>query len=151
MDVEKMQNMSEDDVIDALLGVGDIPTKTVVMERFGIPVKLQALTGKQVSQIRKDNTHKVKIKGTKLEEDKLDSENFNVGLIEKATISPKWSNEKLLDKFRASDGKEVMKRLLLAGELDSLADQVLDLSGYNDGVEEIEDIKNSSSPDTDLT
>ncbi len=142
--------MNEEDVIDILLGQNDLPTRTVVIQRVGIPVKIKALTGKQISKIRKDNTHKQKIRGTKLEEDKFDDENFNAELIEKATLSPKWNNEKLRDKLKVSDGKEVIKRLLLAGEMDSLIEQIFDLSGYNDGAEDIEDIKNSLSPDTDL-
>ncbi|MCH4199277.1 MAG: hypothetical protein LKF87_03780 [Clostridium tyrobutyricum] len=143
MDIEKIENMNEDDVIETLLGANKIPERTVVIQRIGIPVKLKALTGKQISKIRKDNTHAEKIKGTKLEKNVFDDENFNVELIEKATISPNWNNPKLKDSVKASNGKEVIKRKLLAGELDNLVDQVLDLSGYNDEAEDIEDLKNS--------
>lgn len=147
MDIEKMKKMNEDDVIEALLGVNEVPTRTVVIPRFGIPVKLKALNGKQISKIRKDNTHSEKIKGSKLEKDVFDDENFNAEIIERATISPKWNNDKLRDKFKASNGKEVIKRLLLAGEMDNLIDKIFDLSGYNDEAEEIDDIKNLSSLD----
>ena len=150
MNTERIENMSDDEAIETLLGVGKLPTKTVVIPRLGIPVKIQALTGKQIIQIRKNNTRKVKIEGTRLKEDKLDDDNFNAGIIERATLSPKWNDPKLLDKFKSSSGKDVIKRLLLAGEMDSLEEQIFDLSGYNDGIEDIEDIKNSSSPDTDL-
>lgn len=149
MDIEKMQNMSEDDVIDALLGEIEIPTRTVVIQRLGIPIKLKALTGKQISKIRKDNTHSEKVKGTKLQKDVFDDENFNAEIIEKATVSPNWNNEKLKAALKVSNGKEVIKRRLLAGEMDNLIEQVFDLSGYNDEAEDIEEIKNSLEPDTD--
>ncbi|EDK33894.1 phage tail assembly chaperone [Clostridium kluyveri] len=149
MDIEKMQNMSEDDVIDALLGEIEVPTRTVVIQRLGIPIKLKALTGKQISKIRKDNTHSEKVKGSKLEKDVFDDENFNAEIIEKATVSPNWNNEKLKAALNVSNGKEVIKRRLLAGEMDNLIEQVFDLSGYNDEAEDIEEIKNSLEPDTD--
>lgn len=149
MNIEKIQNMSEDDVIDALLGEIEVPTRTVVIQRLGIPIKLKALTGKQISKIRKDNTHSEKVKGSKLEKDVFDDENFNAEIIEKATVSPNWNNEKLKAALKVSNGKEVIKRRLLAGEMDNLIEQVFDLSGYNDEAEDIEEIKNSLEPDTD--
>jgi hypothetical protein len=149
MDIEKIKKMGEEDVIEALLGQMEVPTKTVVISRLGIPIKLKALTGKQISKIRKDNTHSEKIKGSKFEKDVFDDENFNAEIIEKATVSPNWNNEKLKSALKVSNGKEVIKRRLLAGEMDNLIEQIFDLSGYNDGAEDIEDIKNSLSPDTD--
>lgn len=149
MDIEKMKNMNEDDVIDVLLGEIEIPTRTVVIQRLGIPIKLKALTGKQISKIRKDNTRSEKVKGTKLQKDVFDDENFNAEIIEKATVSPNWNNEKLKAALNVSNGKEVIKRRLLAGEMDNLIEQVFDLSGYNDEAEDIEEIKNSLEPDTD--
>ncbi|BAH06770.1 phage tail assembly chaperone [Clostridium kluyveri] len=150
MDIEKMQNMSEDDIIDALLGEIEVPTRTVVIQRLGIPIKLKALTGKQISKIRKDNTHSEKVKGSKLEKDVFDDENFNADIIEKATVSPNWNNEKLKAALSVSNGKEVIKRRLLAGEMDDLINKIFDLSGYNDEAEDIEDIKNSSGLDTNF-
>lgn len=143
MDIEKIKKMGEEDVIEALLGQTEVPTKTVVIPRLGIPIKLKALTGKQISKIRKDNTHSEKMKGSKLEKDVFDDENFNAEIIEKATVSPNWNNPKLKDALKVSNGKEVIKRRLLAGEMDNLIEQIFDLSGYNDEAEEIDEIKNS--------
>lgn len=143
------ENMTDDQVIEKLLGAEDIPTKTVGIERLGIPIKLKALTAKQVYKLRELCT--ITEKTRRGETTKLDEEAFNVGLIVKATVSPNWGDSKLLEKLSASSGTEVVKRLLLAGELDSLGDAVLDLSGYNTDLEEdLEKIKNSSKPDTDL-
>lgn len=143
MDIEKIKKMGEEDVIEALLGQTEVPTKTVVIPRLGIPIKLKALTGKQISKIRKDNTHSEKIKGSKLEKDVFDDENFNAEIIEKATVSPNWNNPKLKDALKVSNSKEVIKRRLLAGEMDNLIEKIFDLSGYNDEAEEIDEIKNS--------
>lgn len=147
MNIEKIEKMNEEDVIGALLEENEVPTRTVVIPRIGIPVKLKALTGKQINKIRKDNTHSEKIKGTKLEKDVFDDENFNAEIIEKATVSPNWNNPKLKDSLKVSNGREYIKRKLLAGEMDNLIEKIFDLSGYNDETEDIEAIKNSSRPD----
>lgn len=149
MNIEKIEKMNEEDVIGALLEENEVPTRTVVIPRIGIPVKLKALTGKQINKIRKDNTHSEKIKGTKLEKDVFDDENFNAEIIEKATVSPNWNNPKLKDSLKVSNGREYIKRKLLAGEMDNLIEKIFDLSGYNDETEDIEAIKNSSRPDTE--
>lgn len=149
MNIEKIEKMSEEDVIKALLGETELPTKTVVINRLGIPIKLKALTGKQISKIRKDNTHSEKIKGSKMEKEVFDDENFNAEIIEKATVTPDWNNRKLKTALKVSNGKEVIKRRLLAGEMDNLIEQIFDLSGYNDEAEDIEDIKNSLGQNTD--
>lgn len=143
------KEMSDEQVMDKLLNVDtdNVPTKTVGIKRLEIPIKLKALTAKQVFKLRELCT--VPVKNRFGETKQLDNEAFNVGLIVKATVSPNWGDEKLLEKFKASSGSEVVKRLFLSGELDSLGDEVLDLSGYNTELEDINDIKNSSEPDTE--
>ncbi|WP_446897426.1 phage tail assembly chaperone [Clostridium sp. LBM24168] len=144
----ELDNMSEDQIIEKLLNTQKVPTKTVFIERLGIPVKLKALTAKQVSRFRDECTYVEKIRGNEIT--KFDNDKFNVGLIVKSTVSPDWGNSKLLAALHVSDAEEVLQRKLLAGELTVLGDEVLDLSGYNDGFKDVEKIKNSSSPDTNL-
>ena len=72
----------------------------------------------------------------------LNDEEFNAAIIEAATVSPNWGDKKLLSTFRLSSGREVIKRKLLAGEMMALADKVMELSGFDDELEEIENIKN---------
>jgi len=71
--------------------------------------------------------------------ERLEEELFNVSLIAASTPTPNWGDAKLLAKYEASGPEEVIKRLLLAGELSALGDVVLDLSGFNT---ELEDVKN---------
>ncbi|RMD04905.1 hypothetical protein D9O40_00715 [Clostridium autoethanogenum] len=143
-----LESMTDDEIIEKLLCENELPTKTVFMKRLEIPVKLKALTAKQVSKLRDQCTSTDKVKGREIR--KFDNDAFNMGLIVKATVSPNWNSSKLLNGLKVSSGEEVIKRKLLAGELDSLGDEVLDLSGFNDELKDIETIKNSSSPDTNL-
>ena len=67
----------------------------------------------------------------------LDEEQFNSALIAAATVKPNWGDAKLTAKYRASSPEEVIKRLLLAGEIAQLGDLVLELSEFNTELEEV--------------
>ncbi|MBO9606604.1 MAG: hypothetical protein J7639_11665 [Paenibacillaceae bacterium] len=132
-----MQAMTEEQALQRLLDADTLPERTVLLERFGVAVKLRGLTGKQVYGIRERCTERREKRGQTTE--RLDEEQFNTALIGAATVSPNWGDAKLLAKYNASGAEEVIKRLLLAGELSALGDVVLDLSGFNT---ELQDIKN---------
>lgn len=127
--------LNENEILDRLLSIDKVPEKTVALSRIGIPVTLKGLTGKQIYALRERCTHRHKERGREVE--KLDEEAFNVGLIAMATLKPNWGDPQLLSKFQVSGPEEVIKRLLLAGELASLGDVVLDLSGFNIELSEI--------------
>jgi len=131
------ENLTDEQVLQRLLDADTLPERTVRLERMDIPVKLRGLTGKQVFSIRERCTERKERRGQTIE--KLDEELFNVSLIAASTLSPNWGNSQLLSKFSASGPEEVIKRILLAGELSALGDVVLDLSGFNT---ELEDVKN---------
>ncbi|MBN2981958.1 MULTISPECIES: phage tail assembly chaperone [Cohnella] len=133
----ELEQMTEEQVLQRLLDADKVPERTVLLERLGIPVKLRGLTGKQVFGIRERCTERKEKRGQTIE--RLDEELFNVSLIAASTASPGWGNPQLLAKFQASSAEEVIKRILLAGELSALGDVVLDLSGFNT---ELEDVKN---------
>lgn len=131
------ESMNEEQILQRLLEADTVPEKTVKLERLGIPVTLRGLTGKQVFSIRERCTERKERKGRVTE--RLDEEQFNTALVAAATVLPNWGNSKLLAKYSASGPEEVIKRILLAGELSALGDVVLDLSGFNT---DLEDVKN---------
>ena len=134
------KDMSEEDIIAALLNsnADDKPPMIVPLKRLGIPVTLKALTGKQVFRVRERNTRTVE-RRNKIEK-VLDTEGFNMGLIMASTVKPNWGAPELLNKFRASSGEEVLKRILLGGEISLLGDVVLEISGYNVGIDDIKNL-----------
>lgn len=138
---EKILDMKEKDILAKLMGTYEVPTATVILDRLGqIPVTLKGLTEKEISKIRKDCTYQRKFKG-KIE-DKFDGNEFDAGLIIAATTNFDWNNKDLLDSAKTSDGKQFIRKKLLAGEISSLTDKILELSGFNSDLEEAEDIKN---------
>ncbi len=131
-------NLTEEQTLQRLLDADAVPERTIRLQRLGVSVKLRGLTGREVYSLRERCTERTTKRGQVVE--RLDEETFNVGLIAAATVSPNWADQRLLAKYRASGPEEVLKRLLLAGELSALGDAVLDLSGFNT---ELEDVKNS--------
>jgi hypothetical protein len=130
--------MSEEQILQRLLEADRLPERTVTIPRLGIPIILRGLTGKQVFGIRERCTERRERKGQVTE--RIDEEQLNTALIATATVSPHWGDPKLLSKFQASSAEEVIKRILLAGELASLGEAILDLSGFG---ATLEDVKNS--------
>lgn len=132
---DSTERMSEEQVLQRLLAADTVPERTVTIPRLGIPVTLRGLTGKQVFSLRERCTERSTRRGQVIE--RVDEEEFNTALVAAATVAPNWGDQKLLAKYRASGPEEVIKRLLLAGELAALGDAVLDLSGFNTELEEL--------------
>lgn len=139
MDTDKEKSVSEltdEEILQKMLDVEAVPERTVLLKRIGIPVTMRGLTGKQVNSIRERCTTTTKDKRGRTSRE-LDEEAFFSGLITVATLKPNWGDSKMLAKYRASGPEEVVKRLLLAGEINQLGDLVLELSEYNTELEEV--------------
>lgn len=137
------ENMDNEDIIACLLSADadEKPTRVIPIKRENglcFPVTLKAITGKQLYRIRSRNTRSINTKNGNV--DKLDTEGFNIGLITAATVAPNWGDPRLLKKYRASSGDEVLKRILLAGEISLLGDAVLDISGFNITLDDIKNL-----------
>ncbi|HBG4654906.1 TPA: hypothetical protein KQE53_004155, partial [Clostridioides difficile] len=74
-------------------------------------------------------------------EEKLNDDEFTLALIEKGTVKPNFSNQKLLNAMKVTNAREFIKRKFLAGELSKISDQILELSGFYDEISD-DDIKN---------
>lgn len=136
---EPVSEMTEQDVLEKLLNVDTVPTKTVLLKRIGVPVTLKGLTNKRVSNIKKECTEIVKRRGKQSKE--INEEDFEASLIAASTVKPDWGNPQLMEKYNASRPIEVIKKILLAGEMSLLSDMVLELSGFDDELEVIDTVK----------
>lgn len=140
MTEQEVLEMSEDEIINKLLEPTEVPERTYMIDRLGIPVTLKGLSEREIQRIRRECTVERKHRGQRTKE--LNEEEFNAALIEAATVSPNWGDKRLLSSLKLSSGREVIKRRLLAGEMMALADKVMELSGFDDELEEIDNIKN---------
>lgn len=132
--------MKEEDILAKLMEKHEVPTAIIQIPRLGIQIELKGLTEKEISNIREECTDRRKIKGRT--ESKVNNADFDAGLIVVATTNFDWNNPKLIATKNASDGKSYIRRQLLPGEISFLTNKILELSGFNDELEEKEDIKN---------
>lgn len=136
--------MQEQSILNVLMGECEVPTKNYTIKRLGIQIDLKGLTDKELKALRKECMMKPKKVNGKWEE-KINGDDYDAAIIAAATTNFDWNNPKLVEKLEVSDGKKVVLKRLLPGERTFLVNKVLELSGYNDDIEEIEedDIKNS--------
>lgn len=137
---DELAEMTEEDIINKLLEPTDVPERTYAIDRLGIQVTLKGLSEREIQRLRKECTKEIRLRGGKRIKE-LDDTEFNAALIEKATIKPNWSDKRLLSANNLSSGREFIRRKLLAGELLALGDKVMELSGFDEELEEVE-IKN---------
>lgn len=135
---EELVEMTEDEIISKLMVPTDVPERTYAIERLGIQVTLKGLSEREIQRIRKECTIERKNRGTRIKE--LQEEEFNAALIEAATVKPNWGDKRLLSSLNLSSGREVIKRKLLGGEMTALGDRVMELSGYDDELEEVKNL-----------
>jgi len=135
MSDEKQVINNEEEVLRKLIQAkNEIPKKKVFLKRLGVEITLRALKSTEIFYARERST--IRLKNG---QEKFDNEKFYCLVVAQAIESPNLKDKKLLEAYNAITPEEVVKELFLSGELIQLADIVLDISGYN---EEIEDIKN---------
>lgn len=141
------EQLNEQQILDSLFETAtNLPEETVFIKRLDMRVVLQGLTTSKVDAIRERCMIRKTVKGQTTE--KVDTEQFNAALIKESTKSLDvkglnlngWGDDRLTSRLKLSGGEEVIRRMLLAGELDAVGDKVLEISGF--GVD-IEDVKNS--------
>lgn len=129
------------DALQALLGAKPAAeiTEKVKIKRLGTEFTIKALTGEDIDKIRDQATYPVK--NGKKTELKVNEEEVARLLIVKATIDPNFASKEALAHFGATDAGECVQKALLAGEIATLQNEILMLSGFDDE-EEIEEAKN---------
>lgn len=119
------------------------PTQEFEVERLSkllgekVIFKCQALDGETYADIQRkaiDLTKKGNIRDVQLFE-------MKVMTCVEGIIEPNLKDKRLLDHFKAPTPKELIKKMLLPGEIDDLYNLISKLSGYEIDDEE-EDIKN---------
>ena len=133
-----MAELSNQDILKALLDADSDVRKKVPMKRFGIDFEIKALTPEEAQKIQQRSTRLVG-KGKK----QLDEDMFNYLTIVKACIVPNWEDEKLLEALGKFDPIDAVKEKLLFGEVAYLLQEIAALNGFDQSDEEqIEEIKN---------
>ena len=143
--------MNEEAILDKLFAASDdenTPKRTVTIKRIGLSFALKGLKEDKLEKLQKQYTITERVRGE--EKEKLDRQRYNRAVIAEATVAigddenVRWDHPELTSKYKASGAEQVIKRVLLAGEILQLADVVLELSGFYDEAIEVEQVKNLS-------
>lgn len=126
--------------LEQFLSLPDIDSLTkeiVVSERIG-KVTIKAMNTDEY----KDCMNKCKSKTTKKGTD-FDIAKFNLLVTTSQTVKPDFNNAEFLHKTNCASGTEFVRKKLLVGEIATIANEVLKLSGFDSDInEDVEEAKN---------
>lgn len=123
--------------LDALLGATLDLTKEVYIKRVGAHFTVKALSNEDFREIGQRSTVPDG-KGGK----KTDNEVFNQLVVAKGCVDPNFNDKALKEHYGATDEADCVIKALSPGEFAKLLQAVLDLSGFGNEEELIEEAKN---------
>ena len=145
---ETVETKEAVNVLDLLLGsdVGEIklPTKQMEITRlsgvFGAPfvITVSALSPDRYEEVQ-DMAVSVKGKDADIEISLLQVLVVMEGVVD-PNGKPMFKNKDLMAKFKASTPKELVRKLLLSGEIANIYGEIASLSGFGEGA--VKEVKN---------
>lgn len=104
------------------------------------PVTIKVLTGEQYNsfqQICIENP-------TSRKKRRFNTRKFNELVVTNCLVDPNLKDPEMIKAANVLDTSALLYKCFLAGEINTIADAILELSGFNDDVEdEVEEVKNS--------
>lgn len=114
--------------------VAQMETEIYVNDRLGT-FKVKPLAGAKNEELRKRSLEKDG-KTTNINK-------FQVLLIAEQTVEPELSNAEFLAKTGCQTAREFIERKFLSGEISTIANKILEISGFNTDInEKVEEAKN---------
>lgn len=124
--------------------VDDVTDEVVISERFKdnegklLKFRIKAMTNRDFDDLRRRCTE-IK-KGRKVE---FDSQKFNLAVIVNHTLVPDFKDAASIQKLGCRTPEEYLNKVLLAGEVANLANEIQKLSGFDVDLEAlVEEAKN---------
>jgi hypothetical protein len=128
------------DALQALLGAELNIETSVTLKRLGVDLVFKAIDGKTLAKLQEQATH-YSGKGAKRQA-QLDEQKFGSSLIAASSKSLNFGDAKLLEKYEASDAGDCVQKALLAGEIAKITQAVMEISGFTDMDDQVDEIKN---------
>lgn len=111
-----------------------------------VPWTLRPVTADEEANIRKMCTERHTDKRTGVIQEIMDDQNYTVGLTAQGVVFPDLYDKNLQQTYGVLDATSLLKAMLNAGELQSLALKVIEVSGLDD----IESLKNENELKAEL-
>lgn len=123
--------------------IDNITSEVAVSDRFKddegklFKFKIKAMNNKTFEDLRKRS---MKMKGRTFD---LDSRAYNLSIVIENTLEPDFKDADSLAKMGCANPEQYVERVLLAGEINTLADEITKLSGFDTSMEDlVEEAKN---------
>jgi len=132
--------MGQKSALDALLSANISDEKDVYIKRLNANFRIKSISGEELQEVTDEASNWVG-KGANrrrvTNDDKL-----GALVIAKACVDPVFANAQLLEKYGAISADEVVLKALRAGEIAHLSQEIMAISGFSFGDDEVEEVKN---------
>ena len=116
--------------------IDNIEEKVIISERFrDLPFVIRPLTNDEYAEI---NKRALKIDGKKVN---FDTKKFNVLAAIECTIEPNFRSAEAIKAQNVTTPEQYISKVLLPGEIATLAEKISKISGFNQSVEDVEELK----------
>ena len=117
--------------------------EVVISKRFvdkdgkPIPFRIKTIMQEENERISRKCRKMETIRGQRVES--LDNQKYNRALIVACTVEPDFRNADLCKAYGTVDPLDLPGKMLTVGEANNLAREILDLNGFSDEAEQLED------------
>lgn len=121
----------------------DETKEVVISKRFvdkdgkPIPFKIKTIMQEENERISRKCRKVETIRGQRVES--MDNQKYNRALIVACTVEPDFRNADLCKAYGTVDPLDLPGKMLTVGEANNLAREILDLNGFSDEAEQLED------------
>lgn len=121
----------------------DETKEVVISKRFvdkdgkPIPFRIKTIMQEENERITRKCRKVETIRGQRVES--LDNQKYNRALIVACTVEPDFRNADLCKAYGTVDPLDLPGKMLTVGEANNLAREILDLNGFSDEAEQLED------------
>jgi len=134
-----MAEVKKKSALEALLGASTDIQEEVYMKRLDTNFIIKALTGDKISELREQCTYSKPGKGGKMERVE-NTEELGQLIVAEACVEPDFSNNDLMNHYKAVSPGDCTQKALLAGEIARLSGAIMDVSGFDE--DPVEQVKN---------
>lgn len=101
-----------------------------LVEKFGEPIIVQAIGTDKLNEIQEMNNSSGKAgkHSTKAKDDLA----ATLDIVVEGTVDPNFRDSRLLEKFHTPDPADIIKAILLPGEIQQISMKILELCGMNE-------------------
>lgn len=114
------------------------------LDENGKPLEweLRALDAEESEQIRRECTHRVKVKGNQYTME-IDNEALAIKMMVASIVFPNLNDKGLQDSYGVMGAEQVLKKMLNVGEYSVLSNKISEINGFGESMDDlVEEVKN---------